>query len=127
VQAALPLVAPGPTSTERLGVLYTSFQSGRDLPLDGPAPLRLYAAAAALALQNARQFADLAGALERRQERTLHALNTTKTPLTAIQGYTKLMLQQIAGDVNAKQREFLETILRNALDLEASLAAAGES
>jgi signal transduction histidine kinase len=119
-------MAPGPPPTELLGVLYTSFGSGRDLLAESPAPLRLYAAAAALALYNARQFARLAGALERRQERTTRVLNATRAPLTAIQGYTRLMLQQIGGEVSAQQREFLETILRNAVDLEAALEAAGE-
>ena len=127
--AALPLVAPNPPSKEPElhGVLYAAFQSSPDLTAESPTPLRLYAAAAALAIHNARQFARLAADLERRQAHVARVLNTTRTPLSAIQGYTKLMLQQIGGHLTARQREFLETILRNAIDLETSLAAASES
>jgi len=37
-----------------------------------------------------------------------------RTPLTSIKGYTEMMLDGDTGRLNSEQREFLETVLRNA-------------
>jgi transcriptional regulator with GAF, ATPase, and Fis domain len=97
------------------GILCLSYDTHDQLAPERQDTVRLFADYVSSALQNALQARD-----------TLHAykdhLNSvSRSPLTAIQGYANLMLQQIGGEITDQQQEFLETILRNALSLGTSL------
>jgi signal transduction histidine kinase len=84
-------------------------------------PLYLYADRAAIALQHAERLAHLERSLYHQREHANRMVDQSRAPLTAVQGYTKLLLQQIGGDLTGRQREFLETILKNASQLETLL------
>lgn len=43
-----------------------------------------------------------------------NAIHELRTPLVAIRGYAKLMLEEQTGPINDKQREFLQTVVANA-------------
>ena len=36
-----------------------------------------------------------------------------KTPMTSVQGYTALILSGVAGEINDRQRQFLQTVTAN--------------
>jgi len=106
---------------EVLGVLLLSLKpSNSPGPIDVE-PLYHYADRAAIALQHAERLARLERSMRHRREHTAYVANQCRAPLTAVQGYTRLMLQQIGGDLTDRQREFLETILKNASQLETLL------
>jgi signal transduction histidine kinase len=43
-----------------------------------------------------------------------NAIHELRTPLVAIRGYSKLILEEQTGPINDKQREFLQAVLANA-------------
>jgi signal transduction histidine kinase len=108
-------------NVEVLGVLLLSLKpTSSPGPIDVD-PLYQYADRAAIALQHAEQLARLERTMFHQRERATYVANQCRAPLTAVQGYTQLMLQQIGGDLTDRQREFLETILKNATQLETLL------
>jgi GAF domain-containing protein len=121
--ADAPPVNAGPAQEELLGVLLLSFQTERTPATDEQSPIRLLARAASIALRNARDVQTLQRSLQRLQERQQQLLLESKAPLTSIQGYAALMLQQIGGETTDEQTGFLEAIQRNAARLDALLNA----
>lgn len=125
--AVIPLITEDvPTqATQRgqaiLGVLYVAFHSRQELPLGRQHAIRHFAGHVTVALQNAGQVAHLRHIQRLQHERRRNLANQSRAPLTAIQGYARLMLEKIGGEITNQQREFLETILRNAADLETLL------
>jgi hypothetical protein len=80
--------------------------------------LNLYADQASMALKNAGRLAQLEYSAQRQRARARDTAGQSKASLTAVQGYARLMLEQIGGEVSGQQREFLETILKHASQLE---------
>lgn len=115
----LPAHAPQ-SSGEILAILYLALKPGRSSPSDLET-LHLYAGQAAIALHNARHIAQLERAIQHRQKHASDIATSSRAPLTAIGGYARLMLQEIGGTITGQQREFLETILKNASHLESLL------
>jgi GAF domain-containing protein len=127
--AALPLRtpvlpgAPAQLGRETLGVLYLAFKAGSRTLAESEESLYLYANHAAMALRNAQRVTQLEHAAQQERERANHVAAQSRDPLAAIHGYTDMMLQQIGGEITEQQREFLETIQKNATRLEALLYA----
>jgi signal transduction histidine kinase len=42
------------------------------------------------------------------------SIHTIRTPLVAVQGYTRMILEQRVGPLNATQQEYLQIVLENA-------------
>jgi signal transduction histidine kinase len=116
---ALPLIAP--PEHETLDVLILTFPSQARHIAQRPTELDTYAAYAALALQTARQLSGLHQALRGYQDRYTDLIDGTRAPLTAIQGYIRLLAKPIGGELTDQQRDFLQTIQRNADRLQARL------
>ncbi len=77
-----------------------------------------FADQAAIAIQNVRLFNEIqrkSGELEvanrHKSEFLANMSHELRTPLNAIIGFSEVLLQQIFGDVNAKQHEYLEDVL----------------
>ncbi|MDX1689154.1 MAG: histidine kinase dimerization/phospho-acceptor domain-containing protein, partial [Candidatus Promineifilaceae bacterium] len=68
---------------------------------------------AGAAIANALLHRQVIAANEAKSEFVSLVSHELKTPLTAIRGYADLMLGGMTGDVNERQRKFLQTIGRN--------------
>jgi signal transduction histidine kinase/DNA-binding response OmpR family regulator len=89
--------------------------------------LETFAGQSAVAILNARLFAELARksaqlevASRHRSEFIASMSHELRTPLTAVIGFSEVLLEQIFGEINAKQQEYLQDILssgRHLLDL----------
>jgi len=137
--AAVPLEWQG----EVIGVLNVRNDlGGRSFSQDDIRRLMLLAPQAAIAIMNARLFEQLRQAaedLERKVEARTRELaeanerlreadrlktqflanmsHELRTPMNSIIGYSELMLEETYGELTARQRDRLQTILRNARNL----------
>jgi signal transduction histidine kinase/CheY-like chemotaxis protein len=137
--AAVPLEWQG----EVIGVLNVRNNlGGRSFSQDDIRRLMLLAPQAAIAIMNARLFEQLRQAaedLERKVEARTRELaeanerlreadrlktqflanmsHELRTPMNSIIGYSELMLEETYGELTARQRDRLQTILRNARNL----------
>jgi len=85
---------------------------------------QLYVGQAAVALENARLFAELearaielAKANKLKSEFLARVSHELRTPMNSINGYSEMLLNHIYGEVNEKQGDRLERILRNGRNL----------
>jgi len=85
---------------------------------------QLFAGQAAVALENARLFAeveerveDLAKANKLKSEFLARVSHELRTPMNSINGYSEMLLMSRYGEVNEKQTDRLERILRNGKNL----------
>ncbi|MFZ5915446.1 MAG: GAF domain-containing protein [Chloroflexota bacterium] len=67
----------------------------------------------AIAMANARLYADVKAADEAKSEFVSMVSHELKIPMTSIKGYAKLLHMGSSGEVNDKQRSFLEIISSN--------------
>jgi len=68
---------------------------------------------AAIAMENARLFAAVEAANQAKTEFISFVSHELKQPMTAIKGYTDLLVKGLAGDLTETQRSFLEVIRSN--------------
>ncbi len=68
---------------------------------------------AAIAIENARLFAAVEAANQAKTEFISFVSHELKQPMTAIKGYTDLLVKGLAGDLTETQRSFLEVIRSN--------------
>lgn len=68
---------------------------------------------AAIAIENARLFAAVDAANRAKTEFVSFVSHELKQPMTAIKGYTDLLVKGLAGDLTEMQRSFLEVIRSN--------------
>jgi signal transduction histidine kinase len=68
---------------------------------------------AAIAITNARLYADLQAANIAKSEYVSLVSHELKTPMTSIRGYTDLLSQGVVGEINDSQANFLSTIRTN--------------
>jgi signal transduction histidine kinase len=80
--------------------------------------VQTFANQSVLAIQNARLFQELEDksrqleiASQHKSEFLANMSHELRTPLNAILGFSEVLLEQIFGDLNAKQAEYLEDIL----------------
>ena len=69
---------------------------------------------ATVAVANSRLFEKVHRANEAKSQFVSFVLHELKQPVTAIDGYTELLLAEAAGELREAQRDFLETILFSA-------------
>ncbi len=68
---------------------------------------------AAIAIENARLFAAVEAANQAKTEFISFVSHELKQPMTAIKGYTDLLVKGLAGDLTEMQRSFLEVVRSN--------------
>ncbi len=68
---------------------------------------------AAIAIENARLYADVKRANEAKSEFVSIVSHELKVPMTSIKGYAKLLAIGAVGELSEAQREFLHTIISN--------------
>lgn len=68
---------------------------------------------AAIAIENARLFAAVEAAHQAKTDFISFVSHELKQPMTAIKGYTDLLVKGLAGDLTEAQRSFLEVIRSN--------------
>ncbi|MFP4344688.1 MAG: ATP-binding protein [Anaerolineales bacterium] len=69
---------------------------------------------AALAIENARLYEALRNANLAKSEFVSLVSHELRTPMTSIRGYADMLSQEMMGELNDQQREFIEAIRRNA-------------
>jgi signal transduction histidine kinase len=69
---------------------------------------------AAMAIENARLYEALRNANLAKSEFVSIVSHELRTPMTSIRGYADMLSQEMMGDLNEQQREFIEAIRRNA-------------
>jgi signal transduction histidine kinase len=113
-----------------IGALALSDQTGRTYSGNDVALLQTFADQAALALENARLFAEVKQNIDDLQQKTseLERANKAKdeflsivshelrTPLNVVIGYSAMLQEGILGEINAKQEEVLGKMLDRASD-----------
>ncbi|RME31275.1 MAG: sensor histidine kinase, partial [Thermoflexia bacterium] len=67
----------------------------------------------AIAIENARLFAAVDAANQAKTEFISFVSHELKQPMTAIKGYTDLLVKGLAGDLTEMQRSFLEVVRSN--------------
>jgi len=106
----LPLVVQG----QLVGLI--SLETMRARRTFSPAEVELcqtLANQAAIAVTNARLYADVKRANEAKSEFVSLVSHELKVPMTAIKGFAKLLAAGRAGEINERQREFLSVIEDN--------------
>jgi signal transduction histidine kinase len=96
-----------------LGVLDVSFQETHVFDQGELSVLSLLCEQAAIAIENARLYADLQHANDTKDELAGVISHALKAPMTSIQGYARLMTLETRDPITEQQRAFLDTILRN--------------
>ncbi len=111
--AALPLVARGRT----VGLLVVDNRGSRKPIAPNLEILRMFAADAAVAIENARLFQEIREkgrqleiASKHKSQFLANMSHELRTPLNAILGYTELILDSIYGEVADKVRDVMERI-----------------
>jgi len=114
--ASIPIFSK---SDRVLGVLDVSFQETHTFAPDELGILSLLCEQAAIAIENAQLYADLQHANDTKNKLASAISHALKVPTTSIQGYARLMTLETGGPVTEQQRAFLDTILRNARQVDA--------
>src|SRR5207253_6234628 len=80
--------------------------------------LETFADQAAIAIENARLFAELAEKSRQLEDASRHKSeflanmsHELRTPLNAIIGFTEVLLEKYFGEVNEKQEDYLKDVL----------------
>jgi signal transduction histidine kinase len=79
--------------------------------------LRTFAAQSALAIQNARLFRELEAASRHKSEFLANMSHELRTPLNAIIGFSEVLQEQMFGELNPKQTEYVQDIHASGLHL----------
>ncbi len=104
--ASIPLRA-----TAVLGVFDVAFDHPHVFTTDELRVLNVLANQAAIAIKNAQLYADVQRANDAKNEFVGIVSRELKTPLTSIQGYTRMLALGAGGEISDKQREFLDVVL----------------
>jgi signal transduction histidine kinase len=115
------LLSPGKTSmflpirrnTHTLGVLLLESDAENAFPAPAVEFLQRMASHAAIAIANARLYAEVRSANQAKSEFISFVAHELKTPMTSIRGYTDLVAQGAVGPVSQPQANFLATIRLN--------------
>lgn len=113
------LCVPLVSATEVYGwLLLLEKQSGEEFMEQDERMAMTLAAQAAVAYENSRFSAELDKArlqqLEMKDQFISHVSHELRSPLAALHQFTSIVLDGIAGEINAEQKEYLEIALRNA-------------
>jgi signal transduction histidine kinase len=110
---AVPMVREG----RLLGCLGVTRNHPGQFPAETIELLRTFATQSALAIQNARLFHEiedksrqLEAASRHKSEFLANMSHELRTPLNAVIGFSEVLLQQMFGELNAKQDEYLKDI-----------------
>jgi len=110
---AVPMLREG----RLIGCVAVTRNAPGDFPAGTIALLRTFATQSALAIQNARLFRELAdksrqleAASRHKSEFLANMSHELRTPLNAVIGFSEVLLQQMFGELNEKQDEYLKDI-----------------
>jgi signal transduction histidine kinase len=113
---SVPMVREGRV----IGCLGVTRNRPGEFPAETIELLRTFATQSALAIQNARLFHEiedksqqLEAASRHKSEFLANMSHELRTPLNAIIGFSEVLAEQMFGDVNAKQAEYLQDILES--------------
>jgi len=114
------LVVPLLAAERVIGALVVRRKSPGEFSKNTTELLQTFAAQSALAIRNARLFAEiqekgrqLALASQHKSQFLANMSHELRTPLNAVLGYTELLLDDVYGEAPAKMREVVERIHRN--------------
>ncbi|HEV8636295.1 MAG TPA: GAF domain-containing protein [Chloroflexota bacterium] len=103
---------------EIIGALVVRRRAAGAFPPDTVALLQTFASQSALAIQNARLFAELAEKSRQLEEASRHKSeflanmsHELRTPLNAIIGFSDVLLEKYFGELTEKQEEYLKDVL----------------
>ena len=113
---SVPMVREGRV----IGCLGVTRNRPGEFPAETIELLRTFATQSALAIQNARLFHEiedksqqLEAASRHKSEFLANMSHELRTPLNAIIGFSEVLAEQMFGDVNVKQAEYLQDILES--------------
>src|SRR5262245_32880133 len=111
------LAVPMLSEDRLVGCLVVSRNQPGEFPAETIELLRTFATQSALAIQNARLFAEIAdkgrqleAASRHKSEFLANMSHELRTPLNAVIGFSEVLLQRMFGDLNPKQDEYLKDI-----------------
>jgi signal transduction histidine kinase len=112
------LVVPLLREGRPLGALVVRRREPGDFPVESERLLQTFGGQAALAVQNARLYEELAAQGRQLEEASRHKSeflanmsHELRTPLNAIIGFSEVLLERYFGEVNEKQEEYLRDVL----------------
>jgi signal transduction histidine kinase len=112
------LAVPLLRENQVIGTLVVRRKTPGAFDADTVALLQTFTTQSALAIQNARLFAELAEKSAQREEASRHKSeflanmsHELRTPLNAVIGFTEVLLERYFGDLNDKQEDYLKDVL----------------
>lgn len=111
--AAVQLAAPISREGVITGLITLQSQTAAALTDDDQAFIERLADRAAVAIENARLYEEIAAANTSKSEFISIVTHELRLPMTSIKGYTDLILSGMTGELNEQQKQFMGVIKRN--------------
>lgn len=111
--AAVQLAAPISREGAITGLITLQSQTPGAITAEDQAFVARLADRAAVALENARLYEEIAAANTSKSEFISIVTHELRLPMTSIKGYTDLLLSGMTGELNEQQKQFMAVIKRN--------------
>ncbi len=113
IPAAIQLSVPIKMDGEITGLITLKSEQSNSLTVEDIEFVERLADRAAVAIKNARLYADIHAANQAKSDFVSLVTHELRLPMTSIKGYTDLMMSGMVGELNDQQNQFMEVVKRN--------------